>query len=135
MQKKMAENTTATTEVTARVTRRRFSAKYKKAILDEVAMCKAPGEIGAVLRREGLYSSHLTNWRQQAKRGELAGLAAKKRGPVPTAVDPRDKKLVEMEKALGRMTRRAERAEAMVEIQKKLSELLGIALPSPTNEP
>ncbi len=64
------------TEVKAQASRRRFSAKYKKRILDEVAECRAPGEIGALLRREGLYSSHLTKWRQQAKRGALAGTLA-----------------------------------------------------------
>lgn len=130
----VTETTSAPTEVKARVTRRRFGAKYKKRILDEVAVCTAPGEIGAVLRREGLYSSHLTKWREQAKRGELAGLAAKKRGPAPKA-DPRDKKLAEVEKALARMTRRAERAEALVEVQKKLSELLGIAFATSGQEP
>ena len=115
------------------VTRRRFSAKYKKRILDEVAKCTVPGEVGAVLRREGLYSSHLTKWRQQAKQGELAGLAAKQRGPAPKSVDPRDKKLAETQKALDEMTRRAQRAEALVELQKKLSELLGMALPTLRN--
>ena len=119
------------TEVKAQVTRRRFSAKYKKRILDDVAACTAHGEIGALLRREGLYSSHLTKWRVQAERGQLGGLEPKKRGPVPRAADPRDKRLAELEKELGKVTRRAERAEALVEIQKKLSELLGLALPAP----
>ena len=118
------------TEVAAKVTRRRFGAKYKKQMLDDAAACSAPGEVGALLRREGLYSSHLARWREQAERGELAGLKARKRGPVPRAADPRDKRLAEMEKELGKVTRRAERAEALVEIQKKLSELLGIALPA-----
>lgn len=118
------------TEVKAKASRRRFSAKYKKRVLDEVAGCKAVGEVGALLRREGLYSSHLTKWRQQAERGELAGLEPKKRGPAAPAVDPRDKRLAELEKELQAMTRRAEQAEALVEIQKKLSELLGLALPS-----
>lgn len=117
------------TEVKAQVSRRHFSAKYKKQILDDVAACTALGEIGALLRREGLYSSHLTKWRAQAERGRFAGLEPKKRGPVPQATDPRDKRLAELEKELRDVTRRAERAEALVEIQKKLSELLGIALP------
>jgi len=117
------------TEVAAKMTRRRFGAKYKKQMLDDAAACTAPGAVGALLRREGLYSSHLTKWRQQAERGELAGLKPHKRGPVPQAADPRDRRLAELEKELGKVTRRAERAEALVEIQKKLSELLGIALP------
>lgn len=119
------------TEVKAQAPRRRFSAKYKKRILDEVAACKLPGEVGALLRREGLYASHLTKWRQQAEQGRLAGLEPRKRGPVPQVVDPRDKRLAEVEKELSKMTRRAERAEALVALQKKVSELLGIVLPRP----
>ena len=118
------------TEVKAKATRRRFGAKYKKQVLDDVAACTAPGEIGALLRREGLYSSHLTKWRLQAERGRAAGLEPKKRGPARQAADPRDKQLAELEKELAKATRRAERAEALVEIQKKLSELVGIILPS-----
>ena len=117
-------------EVTAQATRRSFSAAYKKRILDEVAACTQTGEIGALLRREGLYSSHLTKWRQQAERGEMVGLAPKRRGPEPSPVDPRDVRLVEMERALNKMTARAERAEALVELQKKVAELLGLALSS-----
>ena len=79
--------TSPATEVTAKAARRRFSAKYKKRIIDDAAACTAPGEIGALLRREGLYSSHLTKWRQQAERGELVGLEPKRRGPVPRTVD------------------------------------------------
>lgn len=123
------------TEVKARATRRRFSAKYKKRVLDDVAACTAPGEIGALLRREGLYSSHLSKWRLQAERGQLAGLEPKKRGPVPQPTAPRDKRVAELELELSKVTRRAERAEALVEIQKKLSELLGIALPPPEETP
>jgi transposase len=122
------EHSTAPTEVNAKTTRRRFSAKYKKRILDEAVASKARGELGALLRREGLYSSHLAKWRQQEKRGALAGLAPKKRGPVPRPVGPRDKQLADTERALRKMTRRAERAEALVELQKKVSELMGIAL-------
>lgn len=107
------------TKVTAKVTRRRFSAKYKMQILDEAAACTARGEIGALLRREGLYSSHLGKWRQQTERGQLAGLQPKKRGPVAQSADPRDKRVAELEKELNNVTRRAERAEALVEIQKK----------------
>jgi transposase-like protein len=119
--------TTPPTEVDAKASRRRFSAKYKKRILDEVANCTQTGEIGALLRREGLYSSHLTKWRRQAERGELAGLAPQRRGPPPR-IDPRDKRLAEMERTLEKMTLRAERAEALVDLQKKVSELLGLVL-------
>ena len=68
-------------EVVAKATRRRFTAEYKRKILQEADACKTPGAIGALLRREGLYSSHLTTWRAARERGELAG-APKKRGPV-----------------------------------------------------
>jgi len=123
--------TAAPTEVKATATRRRFSAKYKKQILEEAADCTARGELGALLRREGLYSSHLTKWRRQEASGALAGLAPKRRGPSAKTADPRDKRLAELEKSLAKMTRRAERAEALVAAQKKLSELLGIALTTP----
>ncbi len=127
------ETTTPPTEVKAKPSRRRFSAKYKKQILDEAAGCKQRGEIGALLRREGLYSSHLTKWRRQADCGELAGLAPKKRGPTPRTIDPRDKQLAEMKRELEKMTLRAERAEALVELQKKVSEVLGLALSNGAN--
>jgi len=117
------------TEVSAKARRRKFGAEYKRRILHEAAACTEPGALGALLRREGLYSSHLTSWRGQAERGEIAGLTPKKRGPVPKVVDPRDKRIAELEREVAKATRRAERAEALVECQKKLSQLLGIALP------
>jgi hypothetical protein len=85
--------------------------------------------VGALLRREGLYSSHLTVWRAARERGELAGLV-KKRGPAPQTRDPRDKKIAELEREAARWRRRAERAEALVEVQKKLAALLGTPLES-----
>ena len=118
------------TEVSDKAKRRRFTAKYKLRILRQAAACTERGELGALLRREGLYSSHLTSWRSQAERGELAGLTARRRGPKPKPVDPRDKRIVQLERELKEMNRRAERAEALVEVQKKLSELLGIAIPT-----
>lgn len=117
-------------EVVERATRRRFSGEYKQRILREAAAATARGEMGALLRREGLYSSHLTGWRAEAERGALAGLKAKQRGPKAAPVDPRDKRIAELERDVARLGRRAERAEALVEVQKKLSQLLGIALPT-----
>lgn len=114
------------TEVTEKASRRRFTAEYKRRILHEAASC---GDIGALLRREGLYSSHLTNWRKEAARGELQGLRAKKRGPQPKAANPLERDLREAQREIARWKRRAERAEAVVEVQKKVSQLLGIALP------
>jgi transposase-like protein len=112
-------------EVVAKAERRRFTAEYKRRIVREADRCTKPGEIGALLRREGLYSSLLTTWRAARDRGELAGLSAKKRGPQVTPPDPRDKKIVEQERELTRWKKRAERAEALVEVQKKLAVLLG----------
>jgi len=112
-------------EVVARAERRRFTAEYKRRIVREADRCTKPGEIGALLRREGLYSSLLTTWRAARERGELAGLAAKKRGPKAAPPDPRDKKIAELEREVGRQRKRAERAEALVEVQKKLAALLG----------
>ena len=114
-------------EVVAKASRRRFTMEYKRKILREADGCKTPGAVGALLRREGLYSSHLTTWRAARDRGELAG-APKKRGPISHAADPRDKKIVELERETARWRQRAERAEALVEVQKTLSALLGAPL-------
>src|SRR5919197_4174282 len=107
----------AETEVVAKARRRRFTAEYKRRIMREADRCTHPGEIGALLRREGLYSSHLTTWRAARDRGELAGLAPKPRGPKATPPDPRDKKIAEQEREIVRWKQRAERAEALVELQ------------------
>jgi transposase len=120
------------TEVTEKARRRQFTAEYKRRILKEADACKGAGEIGALLRREGLYSSHLASWRKARRRGELAGLAPKKRGPAPKVRDERDKKIAEQEREIGKWKARAGRAEALVELQKKVAALLGEELPSPT---
>ena len=114
-------------EVTAKATRRQFTLEYKRKIVREADGCKTPGAIGALLRREGLYSSHLTTWRAARDRGELAG-ASKKRGPVPRVPDPRDKRIAELERETARWRKRAERAEALIEVQKKVAALLGTPL-------
>ncbi len=80
-------------EVPAKVIRRQFTAEYRRRILGEADACKQQGTLGALLRREGLYSSHLANWRRQRDNGELVAGRARKRGPVPTPVDPRVKQL------------------------------------------
>ena len=119
------------TEVPEKAKRRTFTAEYKRRIVKEADACKAAGEVGALLRREGLYSSHLTTWRAARDRGELApGATAKKRGPRATAPDPRDKRIAELERQVTRVTARAERAEAIAEIQKKVAALLGRPFPS-----
>ena len=111
-------------EVVAKAQRRRFTAAYKRRVLQEAERCTKPGEIGALLRREGLYSSHLTTWRGARARGELAGDGAKRRGPKPKPVPPEAKRILQLERENRRLRARAERAEALVEVQKKLSALL-----------
>lgn len=115
-------------EVLAKAERRRFTAEYKREVLREADHCKQPGEIGALLRREGLYWSNLTNWRKQRERGELAGLSARRRGPEKKARNPLANRVQELERENLRLKRRAERAEGLVELQKKVSEILGIEL-------
>jgi transposase len=113
--------------VEAKAKRRRFTAEYKLRILREVDRAKGAGEIGAILRREGLYSSHLTHWRRDRDRVAKAGLATRKRGPKGRVEDPRIKQL---EREIAKLRRRNERVELMLGIQKKVSELLGIPLKS-----
>lgn len=126
-----ARGTEPAVEVVAKAQRRRFSAEYKHRVLREAEACRRPGEVSALLRREGLYSSHLAAWRAARQRGELAALGSKRRGPKPLRPDPQQKRIVELERELRRAQARAERAEALVEVQKKLAELLGLELPAP----
>lgn len=107
--------------------RRRFTAAYKLHILQEAADCTKPGELGALLRREGWYRSHLAAWRAARRRGELAGLA-RRRGPTRPAPNPHAARLAALERQLAAAQRRAERAEAIVEVQKKVAALLGSPL-------
>jgi transposase-like protein len=107
--------------------RRRFSAEYRLRIVREADGCKEPGEIGALLRREGLYSSLLSSWRRQRDAGALAGLEPKKRGPKAKAVDPRVKHL---ERENARLKRKLDQAETIIDIQKKVAGMLGIPLKS-----
>jgi transposase-like protein len=105
------------TEVTPTAKRRTFTAEYKRGILREADGCKQPGQVGALLRREGLYTSHLTEWRRARDRGELAG-EPRRRGPPPKAVDARDGRIAELERENIRLQHRVKRAEAIVELQK-----------------
>ena len=116
-------------EVAEKPLRRRFDVEYKRRVLKEADTCVCPGEIGALLRREGLYSSHLRTWRAARERGEIAGLAPKRRGPKVIVRDGRERRIAELEREVRGWRARAERAEALVELQKKVSSLLGVALP------
>jgi transposase-like protein len=115
-------------QVTTTSQRRRFTAKYKLSIVRAADACTKPGELGALLRREGLYSSHLTDWRRAREKGEL--LKPPKVGRPPRAVDPSAKRIAELERQLARATARAEHAEALVDLQKKVAALLGRPLES-----
>jgi len=117
-------------EVVAQAKRRRFTAKYKQQILEEVDQCDQPGQIGALLRREGLYSSHLTTWRRQRAAGQLQGLRSKKRGRKP---DPQAAELAQLRRENERLKVRLEQVETIIEVQKKLSQMLGLA-PAETDE-
>ena len=127
---------TPSTEVPDKARRRSFTAEYKRRIVREADGCKKPGDVSALLRREGLYSSHLTEWRKARDRGDLAG-STKARGPTPKpAPDARDRRIVDLEREIAKLDRRARRAEAMVELQKKVALLLEtVAMVEPDEKP
>lgn len=108
--------------------RRQFTAEYKRSIVAQAEACRDDGAIGALLRREGLYSSHLTTWRRQKEQGELDALAPKKRGRKSTA-NPLTEENQRLRKENARLSRRLEQAELIIDVQKKVSALLGISLP------
>ena len=112
-------------EVVPMAKRRTFTAEYKLCILDEADRCTKPGQIGAILRREGLYSSHLTTWRRQRERGILDALSPKKRGRKNK--DELEQELSSLRRENERLRERLEQAEAIIGVQKKLSALLGLA--------
>lgn len=110
-------------EVAPKAKRRRFSAAYKKRILEEYDACTEPGEKGALLRREGIYSSYITTWKRQQRSGGLDGLKAKRRGPK---TDPKQEKISRLEKENERLRERLEQAELIIDVQKKVSQILGL---------
>lgn len=125
------------TEVLAKAKRRGFTAEYKQRILNEVDEATAAGragEVGAILRREGLYSSHLATWRRLREAGELSALTAKKRGPKAKAVNADDQEKRELKKKLALAEARLKRVEALLGVQKKVADLFGIELPPPPPE-
>ena len=115
-------------EVVEKAKRRQFSPEYKLRVLREADACRGEGQIGALLRREGLYSSHLTTWRRQRETGALAGMRARKRGPKGRAEDPRVKQLV---RENARLQRQLKQAVTIIEIQKTVAGILGIPLNAP----
>lgn len=131
----MSENTngkvkedTPNTEVVAKARRKRFTATEKLRILREVDACQGSGEIGALLRREGIYSSYLTTWRRQREAGELDGLAPHKRGPKP---DPQAVELAKLRRENERLQERLRQAELIISVQKKVAQMFGETLETP----
>lgn len=121
-------------EVPEQARRRRFEASYKLRILAEAARCVAPGQLGELLRREGLYSSHLTTWRKQRDEGALEALAPKRRGRRPRRQDPVALERERLERENRRLTERLRQAETIIEVQKKVSEMLGISTARQTDD-
>ena len=117
-----------TSEVVAKAKRKRFTAAEKLRILREVDACQGSGEIGALLRREGIYSSYLTTWRRQREAGELDGLAPHKRGPKP---DPQAVELAKLRRENERLQERLRQAELIISVQKKVAQMFGETLETP----
>jgi transposase len=118
----------ANPEVEAKAKRRKFSAEYKRHILDETDKCGS-GEMAALLRREGLYSSHLTVWRKLRAKGELAGLEPRKRGKKPLPQNPLSLEVKHLTQDNQRLRKRLKQAEIIIDVQKKLCDLLGLTVP------
>lgn len=122
---------TSKTEVVAKPKRKQFSAAERLRILREVDACQGSGEIGALLRREGIYSSYLTTWRKQQEHGQLDGLAPQKRGPK---TDPQAIEIARLRRENERLQKQLRQAELIIDIQKKVSQILGIPLAEPPVE-
>jgi len=115
-------------EVTTKAMRRQFSAAYKRRILKE-ADEGGPGAIAGLLRREGLYSSHLNTWRKQRESGEIAGLEPRRRGKKPVPRNPLTAENEQLRRENARLQKRLHQAETIVAVQKKLCDLLGLTVP------
>jgi transposase-like protein len=129
---RVAEGDAAPNETLERPRRRSFSADYKQRILEEAdAAAGQPGAIGALLRREGLYSSHLGKWRSERAKGGLAALGSRRRGPAPQKANSDRKLVAKLERENAKLQQRLKHAEIIIEFQKKLNELLGVQVGTP----
>jgi len=115
-------------EVPEKAVRRRFTAEYKRRILREAEACKEQGRLGALLRREGLYSSNLNTWRRQAEQGTLDALSPKKRGPKEKKPDPSICRIAELEKKTQKLEHKLRQAELIIAAQKKIAEIFQMPL-------
>jgi transposase len=120
--------TAADPEVSSKAVRRKYSAAYKQRILKEADQC-GPGQVAALLRREGLYSSNLTAWRKQRASGEIAGLTPRKRGKKSVPRNPLTAENEQLRRETARLQKRLHQAETIVAVQKKLCDLLGLTVP------
>jgi transposase-like protein len=121
-------------EVLEKPIRRRFTAEYKLRILQEVDALSESGQIGALLRREGLYSSNLTTWRRQRDNGTIEALSPKKRGRKALRQEPLIQENEQLRRKNERLARRLKKAEAIIDFQKKISDILGIPLSQPESD-
>ena len=119
----MTEEENGKTEVVVKAKRRQHAAEYKLRILRELEECQGSGEVGALLRREGLYSSLVSKWREQRERGSLTGLSGHRRGPK---VDANAVELARLQRENKRLQEQLDRAELIIDVQKKVARLLGV---------
>lgn len=131
MERTRLEGEIPATEVPEKPVRRRFSAEYKLRILAEVDGCTEQGQVGELLRREGLYSSLLSTWRRQRDKGVLAGLAPKRRGRKAKPKNPLADENARLQRENRRLTEKLRQAELIIGVQKKVSEMLNIPLGTP----
>ncbi len=126
--------TTPSTEVPEKPERRRFTAEYKLRILAEADRCTQMGQMGELLRREGLYSSLLSTWRKQREEGVLAGLTPKRRGRKAKTKNPLAEEMARLQRENERLKTKLRQAELVIDVQKKVSEMLDIPLKHPDDE-
>jgi transposase-like protein len=122
----------ADVEVVPRATRRSFPKSEKRRILAELDRCSSPGEVGAVLRREGVYSSSIVTWRRQRDAADLAALAPQKRGPKPDPHRADAQQIAKLTRDVERLQGKLDRAMLIIDVQKKVSSLLGLSMPDDT---
>jgi transposase-like protein len=120
--------------VVATARRRRFAASEKRRILAAADRCKKPGELGALLRREGIYSSMLSTWRKQRDLAGEAALAPRRRGPKPDPARAEKLRIEKLEREKARLERELKKAHLIIDVQKKVAALLGIQLAEPPTD-
>jgi transposase len=128
------ESLSPSPEVLEKPVRRRFSVEYKLKILAEADACVKTGQLGELLRREGLYSSNLSNWRRQRETGALAGLTPKRRGRKAKLKNPLSGEVTRLQRENDRLKEHLRQAELIIDVQKKVSEMLNIPLKTPDDE-